>query len=196
MPFLLPALVALLFSLTLPVSAAPDLSSEQHRRLSTGDVIVLDRLPPGGDARRAQGGTAIALVHAAPTMVWDVLVDFGRHRGLFPRVVESQVLERRAERTLVRYVVGIGPFSFGFHVNNWAEAQERHLRWQLARDQQNGLFVESWGYWDLQPHPDGTLLTYAMGARTVLPRFLTRGAERDGLVETVRAVRERVEGGG
>jgi hypothetical protein len=37
------------------------------------------------------------------------------------------------------------------------------------------------------------VLTYAMAARTVLPPFLTRGAERDGLVETVRAVRERAE---
>src|SRR5437867_2970329 len=40
---------------------------------------------------------------------------------------------------------------------------------------------------------EGVLLTYAMAARTMLPQFLTRVAERDGLVETVRAVRERAE---
>jgi len=41
--------------------------------------------------------------------------------------------------------------------------------------------------------PTGVLLTYGMAARTVLPAFLTRRAERDGLVETLKAVRERAE---
>jgi hypothetical protein len=39
------------------------------------------------------------------------------------------------------------------------------------------------------------LLTYAMAARTVLPGFLTRGVERGGLVETLKAVRQRAEHG-
>jgi hypothetical protein len=34
-----------------------------------------------------------------------------------------------------------------------------------------------------------------MAAKTVLPAFLTRGAARDGLVDTVKAVRHRVERG-
>ncbi len=37
------------------------------------------------------------------------------------------------------------------------------------------------------------VLTYAMAAHTVLPAFLTRGSERDGLVATVKAVRDRAE---
>jgi hypothetical protein len=37
------------------------------------------------------------------------------------------------------------------------------------------------------------LLTYAMAARTMLPSFVTRSAERDGLVETLKAIRERAE---
>lgn len=32
-----------------------------------------------------------------------------------------------------------------------------------------------------------------MGADIALPAFLTRGAERDGLVATLKAVRERAE---
>lgn len=39
----------------------------------------------------------------------------------------------------------------------------------------------------------GVLLTYAMAARTALPAFLMRGAERDGLVDAVKAVRDRAE---
>jgi hypothetical protein len=33
-----------------------------------------------------------------------------------------------------------------------------------------------------------------MAARTVLPAFVTRAAERDGVVATLKAVRDRVEG--
>ncbi len=39
------------------------------------------------------------------------------------------------------------------------------------------------------------MLTYAMAAQTVLPPFLTRGAEREGLVDTIKAVRDRAERG-
>jgi hypothetical protein len=80
----------------------------------------------------------MTLVNASRETVWDVLVDYPRHRGLYPRVTTARVLEAGADHAVVRYV--------------------------------------------------------AMAARTVLPAFLTRGAERDGLVETVRAVRERAEG--
>ena len=40
------------------------------------------------------------------------------------------------------------------------------------------------------------LVTYAMGARTTLPSFLTRGAGQTGIIETVKALKARVEGAG
>ena len=171
----------------------PTLSADQRTRLAAGDVVLLDVLPPGGETWRTQGGTALAVVNAAPPAVWRVLVDWQRHSGLFPRVVGAQVLEVDGAHALVRYTVGVGPFSFGFHVNNYPNIDQRRLTWRLATDRRNDLFRDSWGYWQLELAPSGTLLTYAMAARTVLPHFLTRGAERDGLVETVKAVRERAE---
>lgn len=169
------------------------LSPDQRTRLEAGDVVLLDLLPPGGDPGRSQGGTALAVVNAAPATVWQVLVDWHRHSGLFPRVVGAEVLEADGAHTLVRYTVGVGPLSFGFHVNNYPNTDQRLLTWRLATNRRNDLFRDSWGYWQLERAPHGTLLTYAMAARTVLPEFLTRGAERDGLVETVKAVRERAE---
>ncbi len=171
------------------------LSADQQRRLANGDVIVLDVLPPGA-AKGSQGGTGVALVKASPEAVWRVLVDYARHSGLYPRVVKAEVLARDPERALVHYVVGVGPFSFGFHVNNYPDAAHRHLDWRLEHERPNDLFKESSGYWQIDAdsaQPDHVVLTYAMAARTVLPAFLTRGAERDGLVETLRAVRKRVE---
>ena len=105
------------------------------------------------------------------------------------------MLASDAEQTLVRYTVGVGPLRLGLHVNNHADAARGRLEWTLDRKHPNDLFQESWGYWQLDQRPPGVMLTYAMAARTVLPAFLTRSAERDGLVETVKAVRERAEHG-
>jgi ribosome-associated toxin RatA of RatAB toxin-antitoxin module len=171
------------------VGLPPDLA----RRLDLGEVVVLDLLPAGGGGQPGQGGTALTVVHAAPDVVWNVLVDYPRHRGLYPRVVGAEVLEADSGHALVRYAVGVGPFSFRFHVANYADATRRRLAWQLDRTRPNGLFEDSWGYWQIEPHTRGALVTYAMAARVNLPAFLTRGAERDGLVETLRAVRDRAE---
>jgi hypothetical protein len=161
-------------------------------RLDRGEVVWLDRLPAGGRGG-GRGGTAIAKVHASADAVWRVLVDYAGHRGLYPRVVAADVIESDAVHALVRYVVGVGPFSFGFHVDNFPDPGHRRLEWRLDRARRNELFRDSWGYWQIEPALDGVVLTYAMGAETVLPAFLTRGAERDGLVETLKAVRERAE---
>jgi ribosome-associated toxin RatA of RatAB toxin-antitoxin module len=171
----------------------PDLSAEQHRRLEQREILVLDVLPPGDLAGISQGGTAVALVRAEPEQVWRVLVDYPAHPGLYPRVVDATVIEAGGDHTLVRYVVGVGPFSFGFHVDNYADHARGRLAWRLARDRRNDLFRDSWGYWQIEPVGGGVVLTYAMAARTILPAFLTRGAERNGLVETLRAVRDRAE---
>lgn len=186
--------VAILIVAAWAATATPlGLSSDQQRRLERGEIVVLDILPPGDRAIKGQGGTALTLVSASPDAVWRVLVDYPRHSGLYPRVTDAQVLESDAGHALVRYVVGVGPFSFGFHVNNYPDAARGRLAWSLDRGRPNDLFRDSWGYWQVEPHRQGVVLTYAMAARTVLPAFLTRGAERDGLVETVRAVRERAE---
>jgi ribosome-associated toxin RatA of RatAB toxin-antitoxin module len=169
------------------------LSDSDLRRLERGEVVLLDVLPPGGGREPGQGGTVVTLVHASPETVWHVLVDYPRHAEFYPRVTSAEVLEAAADHTLVRYVVGVGPFSFGFHVNNYPDAARGRLVWRLDRDRRNGLFRDTWGYWQVDSRGAGVLLTYAMAAHTMLPPFLIRGAERDGLVETVRAVRERAE---
>jgi hypothetical protein len=185
------ALVAVLAAATAAVALTPP-AGDDSARLAHGEILVTRELPPDA-ATGAQGGTARALVHAAPSTVWSVLVDYPAHPGLFPRVVAVEVLEAQPARTLVRYVLGIGPFEFGFHVNNYPDVAHRRLDWRLATDRPNQLFRASSGYWGLEPHADGVVLTYAMAARTVLPTFVTRGAERDGLVETLKAVRARAE---
>jgi len=185
--------VLLIFLCPAVAPATPELSAEQRQRLGEHEIVLLDILPPGGQAGVGQGGTAVALVRANAADIWRVLVDYAGHSGLYPRVVDATVLEAGADHALVRYVVGVGPFSFAFYVDNFADRARGRLAWQLARGRRNDLFRDSWGYWEVQPVADGALLTYAMAARTMLPTFLTRGAERDGLVQTLQAVRNRAE---
>lgn len=185
----------ILLALWAPAANPVGLSDDQWRRLERGEVVVLDLLPPGGLAKGSQGGTGMVVVQASPETVWRLLVDYGAHPGLYPRVVGAEVLERNTDHATVRYIIGVGPFSFAFHVNNYPDAARRRLVWRLAHERDNDLFRESWGYWQVESHEDGSMLTYAMASRTVLPAFLTRGAERDGLIETLKAVRQRAERG-
>ncbi len=87
----------------------------------------------------------------------------------------------------------VGPFTFRFFVDNYADSSAHVLRWQLDHGHDNDLFREHWGYWKVEPWGDGVLVTYAMGGRTTLPVFLTRRAGQDGAVLTMKALKERVE---
>ncbi len=191
-----PLVLSALLIVAVPLTAAKglELSRDQERRLEGGEVVVVDELPPGGMVvRGSQGGTGLSLVHASPEAVWQVLVNYAHHAGMYPRVVRAQVLQSDPEHALVRYVIGVGPFSFGFHVDNYLDEGRRRIVWRLAQEWPNDFFRDGWGYWQIDVRPTGVLLTYGMAARTVLPAFLTRRAERDGLVETLKAVRERAE---
>ena len=177
---------------TVALAAPPlSLSDDQRRRLDAGEVILLDVLPPTASTV-AQGGTAIAIVRASPETVWGVLRDFRSHSGLYPRVVTVDLLEADAQRALVRYVFEIGPFSFDVHMDKFPDTARRRMEWRLADRHPNRIFRESSGYWQVEAAPGGSMVTYAIAVRTILPGFITRRAERDSLVDTVTSLRERV----
>lgn len=173
----------------------PILSDDQQRRLRAGEVIVLDILPPKA-GKSAHGGTAFAIVRAQPERIWGILVDYPGHTRYYPRVTGVEVLELDQQHALVRYEVGIGPFSFGFHMNKYPDPIRRRIEWQLADGRANSLFRENSGYWQLDEAAGGTLVTYAIAVRTILPAFATSGSERNSLVDTVRALRKLAEGDG
>jgi ribosome-associated toxin RatA of RatAB toxin-antitoxin module len=197
----LAAAVGVLLALALLASglsdvAAPasvrELSDDQRKRLKAGEVIVVDTLPRGA-SESARGGTALALVRASPAQVWRVLVDYPGHPRYYPRVVAADVVERSERRVLVRYQVGLGPFSFGFHMEKFPDEQRHRIDWHLAEGHSHGLFRENSGYWQVDAADPDSLVTYALAVRTLLPGFITRSAERESLTETVVALRKLVE---
>jgi len=177
---------------TVAVAAPPPgLSDDQQRRLDAGEVILLDALPPGA-GQFAQGGTGIAVVRASPEAVWRVLVDYPGHSRLYPRVVGVEVLEAREGYALIRYAVGIGPFSFRFDIDKYPDRARRRIEWRLADGHSSTLFRENSGYWQVDAAEGVSLVTYAIAVRTILPAFLTRRSERESLVDTINALRMRV----
>lgn len=175
-------------------AAGFSLSRQELRALRTGEILFRPEVPPSRNGAAGIGGTAVAYLRSDTDKVWEILLDFSGHTGLFPRVKETRVIEKTDERTLVSYRVTVGLFSFRLFINNYADAKAHMLRWELDQSRDSDLFRDHWGYWKLDQLGDGVLVTYAMGARTTLPTFLTRGAGQTGTVETVKALKARVEG--
>jgi ribosome-associated toxin RatA of RatAB toxin-antitoxin module len=173
---------------------AADLSGDQRRQLAAGEVVVRDALPPGA-SKTARGGTALAMVRASPEQVWRVLVDYPGHARYYPRVTAAEVVESTERQVVVRYEVGIGPVSFNFHMNKYPDPRRRRIEWHLAEGRANGLFRENSGYWQVEAADRASLVTYAIAVRTLVPAFLTLGAERDSLTETITGMRKLAEEG-
>lgn len=175
-----------------PGAASLGACADQQDRLAAGEVVVLDTLPPGA-SESAGGGTAVGRVRAAPDRVWAVLVDYRSHPRYYPRVISAEPVEVDGRHALVRYEVGIGPFSFGFHMLKYPDPARRRVDWLLDPAHPNNFFQENTGYWQVDPAEGGSLVTYAIAVRTILPGFITRGAERRSLVETIEKLRALVE---
>jgi hypothetical protein len=65
---------------------------------------------------------------------------------------------------------------------------DRHLDPSHA----NNFFRENTGYWQ-DPADGGSLVTYAIAVRAILPGFASLGAERESLVDTITKLRKLVE---
>src|SRR5262245_9361140 len=179
------SLILVAAALLLGATPAPsvDLSAEQRQRLSAGDIILLDTLPPGA-GKDTRGATGVAILRATPTQVWSVLTDYPGHVRYYPRVTAVDVLQADERHALVRYVIGIGPSSFAFHMEKYPDPVRRRIEWHLAEGRSNSLFRENSGYWQVDEVSGGTMVTYAIAVRTVLPGFATAGSERQSIIDT------------
>jgi ribosome-associated toxin RatA of RatAB toxin-antitoxin module len=177
-----------------PAAASQRFSDDERRRLAGGEILVQETMPPGA-SKEARGGTAFAIVRATPDQVWGVLVDYPGHSRYYPRVVAAEVVKTDARRVVVRYRVVMGPFSFNFYMDKFPDPPRRRIEWHLADGLGHGMFRENSGYWQVDESGRASLVTYAIAVRTLLPDFVTFGAARDSLTDTITAMRNLVETG-
>ncbi len=176
-----------------PRALSPTLSEDEQRRLTAGEILLRDVKPPGASPT-ATGGTAIAVVRAPVERVWGVLTDYPGHPRYYPRVTSAEVLETKGSEVLVRYTAQIGFLTFDFYMRKVADVARRRIDWHLAEDRPNELLRENTGYWLVTPHPEGSVVTYAVASRTLMPGFLTASSQRDSLTETIIRLRRVVAG--
>lgn len=176
------------------VAAPPGLSDGERQRVASGEVVLLDTMPPGA-GKSARGGTGVGFVRASTEQVWRVIVDYRGHTRFYPRVVGVDVVQADEKHALVRYDIAIGPLSFTFHMNKYPDPVRHRTEWHLAPDHANRLFRENSGYWQVDAATGGSLVTYAIAVRTVLPSFATMGNERSSIVDTIQGLRKVVEEG-
>jgi len=181
-------------ALLLGATPAPtiDLSVDQRQRLGAGDIVVLDTLPPGA-GKDTRGATGLAVLRTTPAQVWSVLTDYRGHVRFYPRVIGVDVLQPDERHALVRYEIGIGPASFSFHMEKYPDPVRRRIEWHLAEGKSNSLFRENIGYWQVDEASGGTMVTYAIAVRTILPTFATSGSERQSVIDTITSLRKLVE---
>jgi ribosome-associated toxin RatA of RatAB toxin-antitoxin module len=196
---MLPALPLIVVAWGLVLGAVvpppPGRSDGERKRVASGEVVLLDALPPGA-GKSARGGTGVGFVRAPTEQVWRVIVDYRGHTRFYPRVVGVDVVRADEKHALVRYDIAIGPLSFTFHMNKYPDPARHRTEWHLAPDHANRLFRENSGYWQVDEATGGSLVTYAIAVRTVLPSFATFGNERSSIVDTIEGLRKVVEEGG
>jgi hypothetical protein len=169
-----------------PVPLSPD----QQRRLDAGEIVLLDARPPGA-SESSQGGTAVALVCAPVSVVWDILVDWGNHPAIYSHVKRAEVRHVEASRVRVHYTLSVWPLSVGIDVDTYPDEARHHIDWRLAEDQPSRFFAENTGYWQIEDAGADSRVTYAVATRTIVPGILMRYSHRDSLVSTVEAVRKQ-----
>ncbi len=188
---LLLALLLLTVGVRASASQTPrDLSPEDQQRLAAGEVILLEARPAGA-SDTADGGTAMGRVAATPEAVWRIIVDYRNHPTIYPRVVSAEVLQADDRLVRVKYVLSIGFMSLDLVMDKFPDAARRRIEWRLADEPPSRFFLENSGYWQVDEAPGGSLVTYAVATRTLLPAFMTRGQQRESLVATVEALRRR-----
>ena len=89
-----------------------------------------------------------------------MLVDYRSHPRYYPRVVSAELVEADAQHALVRYEVGVGPFSFGFYMIKYPDPVRRRIDWRLDTGHANNFFRENTGYWQVDPADGGSLVTF------------------------------------
>ena len=156
-------------------AGSPALTAEQQQRLADGEIIVLDTRPPAPARARA---VARRRHRAGPWSRLGVLTDYPRHPRYYPKVVDAAVLEVSGARVIVRYTVRIGIFTFRFHMRKVSDPLAGGSNGAWMRTGPRPVRENS-GYWLVEAHPGGSLVTYAIAVRSYVPAFLTAG-ERAG----------------
>jgi hypothetical protein len=174
------------------VSKAASLTPDDTAKLRAGEVVSVP-LDVDLDEGSYFGGVAYALVPASVTEVAGVINDPGTYPSILPKTLESRVLGSVGDDRRVYFRQGGNAGSAAYVLFVRRESLGLFRFW-LDKSAAHDI-ADLWGYFDVQPYADGSLLTYAALVRLDfgIVKLLFSGAIRRFAMTTPGLVRAYVE---
>ena len=190
----LPAVVVLVAILSSAgaVLARPVLDAPRMQQLGHYEVVTFAD-PAGGGINK---GKAIALFDATPDEIFRVVTAYDRYREFAPRVVSSQVIERRGDESALVFIKTNLPWPVS---DAWVYARfateqygttYRVRFWQVKgslRRYAGSILIEPWNRWK-------SAVTYELVVEpdSIAPKRLINGKVEDAVARYVHALRQHV----
>jgi carbon monoxide dehydrogenase subunit G len=167
-------------------------SPAERERVARGEVVFRPGAAPrdGAAVTGARGGLAFVRVPAPPDAVWAILMTPRRYPEIFPGLRAVEVLEESPAAWLLRTDGKFGPFTFSYHTRYRIQPDAFTMAWRLDPTRDNDVFDDHWGWWQLRPEGDGTLVVYAIGSVPSSWQPLAGFFERRGVTQALAALRE------
>ncbi len=169
-------------------------SGQEWRRLKDGEVIV-ESDDNGATTRFV---VAKILIDDSPESVWRILTNPFEFQGkISPRMKEVEMLEDKAERSVMRCRVEVFPPVLSF-ITYTVESEYRPCE-EIVFKRIGGTLKDFKGSWALSARENGrsTVVKYSMYVDPGLPvpQWLVRKAVRMELPRTLTALRDRIRAG-
>jgi ribosome-associated toxin RatA of RatAB toxin-antitoxin module len=171
---------------------APPPSPDERQRLSQGEVVYRVGAPSrdGTAVAGARGAVAFVRVPTGPGSIWAILTEPARYPEIFPGLRTVEVLESSERAWLIKTDGKFGPFSFRYFTRYRLEPDTRTMTWRLDTTRDNDVFDDNWGWWQLVPENDQTLVVYAIGSVASSWQPLAGYFERRGITQALTALRD------
>ncbi len=182
-------------------SSPPTFTVDERAKLDAGDPVM--REERFNDAKGQRAGKAIAYirVNAAPTKIWDVILDFDRYAEFYPNLSESALTSHAGTEYQARFLLNVlGLLRLRYHVIHTYMPERNAMTWKMDQTKKND-FKETTGFWKIWPEDGGrSLVCYSVyiEAGRGVPKFAEDFADKLGLTtwglkKVVVSLKKRVE---
>lgn len=176
-------------------------SREQKQRLQAGEV-VFEYINYQGREKELKGigyGQAHIIVNKPIEFCWSIMTAFERKKAYFPRLVVSEVVKRKTNRTWVREVLDFGIAEIEYVMVQKTDPEKFRGDFSLDSAYKHDL-KDTQGFWYWEKINDQcSLLTYAVTKADVgipVPEFIVKALSSRDLPGIAENLKKRIESGG
>jgi ribosome-associated toxin RatA of RatAB toxin-antitoxin module len=167
----------------------------ERARLLRGELVERRSSREHG-GMRLMGGASWQLIDSPPEVVWQALLDTPRYPRFLPQVEEARLVSQSGAKRKV-FVRHGGLAAASYYVSLQVENPLRDIRFKIEQGGAIGVRA-AWGFYNLRPHGDGTLLAFGIMADIGdgLLTALVRPQVHEWMMKVPWMVKRFVEGSG